>query len=285
MPAMCDVPCDAACALSTARTLPQLLRRLCVAVLGGGAAHSVLTYREHGGDLSPLYLLRQFLSSLGNLSSYSNTDKTAIIPLYGYGLAAKAALAAGIVSLTQGTLKVAKVRGACTAPCAAATQMSWPALQAAQSVACGCHGLLKHARRLCALRPALQDGLLLAPLGTLGQAMLPLQGLSFLLAATVRPPQPSPGRTALQAAPCLHAWHSCIPARLQLLALGLVRRRQRCPSRANLPCAITPAGAVHAQGRRRAGPPGRLHLQGAECGCGARRCGGRQYSAAAAAVS
>ena len=43
-------------------------------MLGAASAHAALTYRETApaGGLSPAYLARQFLSSLGNLSSYHN---------------------------------------------------------------------------------------------------------------------------------------------------------------------------------------------------------------------
>ena len=60
--------------------------------------------------MSPLYLARQFLASLGNLSSYHNTPSTAIYSLYLYGLAAKAAVAAAVAVMFHGQLRLERVR-------------------------------------------------------------------------------------------------------------------------------------------------------------------------------
>ena len=60
--------------------------------------------------MSLLYLARQFLASLGNLSSYQNTPSTAIYSLYIYGLAAKAAVAAAVAVMFHGQLRLEQVR-------------------------------------------------------------------------------------------------------------------------------------------------------------------------------
>ncbi|KAL4434405.1 hypothetical protein ABPG75_000846 [Micractinium tetrahymenae] len=110
------------------------------ALLAATSAHAALTYQEtseKGEGLNPIFLVHQFLSSLGNLTSYANGPDTALYALYAYGLAAKAAVAAMVAILIHGQLKLA------------------------------------------------QDGVLMAPLGTLGESLLPALGGGYVLAAVV----------------------------------------------------------------------------------------------------
>lgn len=84
---------------------------LCTAVLLATSAHAALTYNETseaGGGWNPLFLLRQCLSTLGNVGSYKNSPNTALYALYTYGLSAKAASAAVIAILWEGRLRLAK---------------------------------------------------------------------------------------------------------------------------------------------------------------------------------
>ena len=93
-------------------------------MLGAASAHAALTYRETApaGGLSPAYLARQFLSSLGNLSSYHNGAGSAIYAMYAYGLCAKVTVAAATAMLLHGQLRLTQVRGR---PGAAATWCVW----------------------------------------------------------------------------------------------------------------------------------------------------------------
>ncbi|PRW58943.1 collagen alpha-3(VI) chain isoform A [Chlorella sorokiniana] len=111
---------------------------LMTALLLATAWHAGLTYQETDEQgLKPGYLFKQFLGSLGNLASYSNTDKSAIVSLYVYGLAAKTTIAAAAAHLLEGKMRI------------------------------------------------MSDGLLLAPLGSLGVSLLPLVGVGYLLVALV----------------------------------------------------------------------------------------------------
>jgi hypothetical protein len=158
------------------------------------------------------------------LSSYHNTGKSSIVPLYGYGLAAKGALAAALAILLQGRLQLAQ---AVTAVGVANVPAGATAAQVRLSMGCGAlqgvggaflicrmdgwmDGWLPSAPAgplaLCALcaklRTALwsspylsrapscvccivQNGLLLVPMGTLGNAVARVTSVGYLLLSLV----------------------------------------------------------------------------------------------------
>ncbi|KAI3439039.1 hypothetical protein D9Q98_001449 [Chlorella vulgaris] len=144
-------------ALWTAKQQPtRLALGLCTLLLSATSFHAAMTVQETSeGGLNPFFLAKRFLSSLGNLSSYHNTGRSSIVPLYGYGLAAKGALAAALAILLQGRLQLAQ----------AVTAVGVANVPAGATAA--------------------QNGLLLVPMGTLGNAVARVTSVGYLLLSLV----------------------------------------------------------------------------------------------------